>query len=216
MGTIVIAEADLSTKQPRAGARTILHFDLDAFFCSVEEILRPDLRGKAFVVAGRPEERGVVASASYPARRYGVHSAMPTARALRLVPGLVVVAPRHEKYAEASEQVMGLIRSAVPAVEQVSIDEAFLDVSDDPRPGADIAAKLQAEIRSRFDLPSSWGVASSKLVAKIATNVAKPGGPVRRLPSWRLCRWACCGGSGPRRRMCWPPAGCGPSVIWQG
>lgn len=168
----------MSTTRPRPAVRTILHFDLDAFFCSVEEILRPELRGKAFVVGGRPGERGVVASASYAARLHGIHSAMPTAQALRLVPGLVVVSPRHGRYAEYSERVMGLVRDAVPVMEQVSIDEAFLDVTDHPSPGVEVAAKLQTEIRRRFDLPSSWGVASSRLVAKIATNVGKPCGLV--------------------------------------
>ncbi len=101
---------------------------------------------------------------------------MPTARALRLLPGLKVVPPRHGVYGEYSDRVMELVRGAVPVMERISIDEAFLDVSDHPRPGVEVAACLQAEIRSRFALPSSWGVASNRLVAKIATNVGKPGG----------------------------------------
>lgn len=156
--------------------RTILHFDLDAFFCSVEAILNPQLRGQAFVVAGSPEERGVVSSASYPARKYGIRSAMPTAQALRLCPGLIVVRPRHRPYGEHSDRVMDLVRGSVPAMEQVSIDEAFLDVTDHPRPGREVAAGLQAEILRRFSLPTSWGVAPNKLVAKVATNVGKPNG----------------------------------------
>jgi DNA polymerase-4 len=156
--------------------RTILHFDLDAFFCSVEAILDPQLRGQAFVVAGSPEERGVVSSASYPARKYGIRSAMPTAQALRLCPGLIVVRPRHRQYGEHSDRVMDLVRGSVPAMEQVSIDEAFLDVTDHPRPGREVAAGLQAEILRRFSLPTSWGVAPNKLVAKVATNVGKPNG----------------------------------------
>ena len=156
--------------------RTILHFDLDAFFCSVEAILDPQLQGQAFVVAGSPEERGVVSSASYPARKYGIRSAMPTAQALRLCPGLIVVRPRHRPYGEHSDRVMDLVRGSVPAMEQVSIDEAFLDVTDHPRPGREVAAGLQAEILRRFSLPTSWGVAPNKLVAKVATNVGKPNG----------------------------------------
>ena len=157
-------------------ARTVLHVDLDSFFCSVEEILQPSLRGQAFVVAGRPEHRGVVASASYPARRHGIHSAMPTARALRLLPDLRVVPPRHGTYGDFSRKVMALLRESAPRVEPISVDEAFLDSSDDPRGGEAVASALQREIRHRFQLPSSWGVASNKLVAKIATNVGKPNG----------------------------------------
>ncbi|MEW6569198.1 MAG: DNA polymerase IV [Chloroflexota bacterium] len=175
---MVIGEASLSTARGRTAPRTILHFDLDAFFCSVEELLNPELRGRAFVVAGRPQERGVVSSASYPARRHGIHSAMPTAQALRLFPGLLVISPRHGVYGEHSDRVMDYVRDAVPVVEQISIDEAFLDVTDHPRPGHEVAVALQAEIRSRFSLPSSWGIASNKLVAKIATNVGKPGGMI--------------------------------------
>ncbi|MGH2605529.1 MAG: Y-family DNA polymerase, partial [Anaerolineales bacterium] len=157
-------------------ARTILHVDLDSFFCSVEEILQPSLRGQAFVVAGQPGHRGVVASASYPARRHGIRSAMPTAQALRLLPDLVVVPPRHGTYGDFSRKVMALLRESAPRVESISVDEAFLDASDDPRGGEAAASALQREIRHRFQLPSSWGVASNKLVAKIATNVGKPNG----------------------------------------
>jgi DNA polymerase-4 len=158
--------------------RVILHVDLDAFFCSVEELHHPELAGKPFIVGARPEQRGVVASASYPARVFGVHSAMPTARALRLCPSLIVVHPRHAAYSESSDRVMALLREAAPIVEQVSVDEAFLDVSDDPRGGLELAAVLQARIRSELHLPTSWGVATSRLVAKIATEVGKPNGLV--------------------------------------
>src|SRR5512144_907988 len=103
----------------------ILHLDLDAFFCAVEETRRPELRGKAFAVGGKPDERGVVASCSYAARVHGVHSAMPMSRAVRLVPGLVIVPGRHHLYSEVSKQVMARLRSLTPLVEQISIDEAF-------------------------------------------------------------------------------------------
>lgn len=155
---------------------TILHVDLDAFFCSVEEIRNPDLRGRPFVVGGRPEARGVVSSASYSSREFGIHSAMPTARAVRLCPDLIVLPPRHRMYAEVSAEVMALLRRSAPVVEQMSIDEAFLDVSDDPRPGEMVASRLQTDIKEKFGLPTSWGVASNKLVAKIATQVGKPRG----------------------------------------
>ncbi len=158
--------------------RTILHVDLDAFFCAVEEILDPSLKGVAFVVAGSPEGRGVVSSASYPARKFGVHSALPTARALRLCPGLVVVRHRHHVYGEYSERVMEILRQSVPVMEQISIDEAFLDVSGHPDPGEQVAASLQRRILGELQLPTSWGVAPNRLVAKIATNVGKPNGLV--------------------------------------
>lgn len=160
------------------GQRTILHVDLDAFYCAVEERLNPDLRGRPFVVGGRPEGRGVVASASYAARRYGIRSAMPTARALRLCPDLLVLPARGKLYQQASREVMARLRRETPLLEQVSIDEAYLDVSGDPRGGRAIAAALQEEIRQELGLPTSWGVATSKLVAKIATEVGKPGGLV--------------------------------------
>lgn len=156
--------------------RKILHVDLDAFFCSVEEILNPDLRGRPFVVGGTPQGRGVVASASYAAREFGVRSAMPTAQALRRCPGLVIVKSRHGTYGKYSRLVMKILLGAAPVVEQISIDEAFLDVSDDPTPGVDLARRLQTEILSLHGLPTSWGVASNKLVAKIASEIGKPHG----------------------------------------
>jgi DNA polymerase-4 len=152
--------------------------DLDAFFCSVEEVLRPELRDRAFVVGGSPEGRGVVASASYAAREYGIRSAMPTAQAIRRCPQLIVLPGRHGEYSKRSQGVMALLRDSAPLVEQLSIDEAFLDISDDPTPGEVVAAALQTEIQSRFNLPTSWGVATNKLVAKIATEVGKPQGLV--------------------------------------
>lgn len=156
--------------------RTILHVDLDAFYCSVEELLRPELTGQPFVVGGSPQGRGVVASASYTARAYGIRSAMPTSRALRLCPDLIVLSGRHAEYYKYSQRIMAFLRDSAPMVEQLSIDEAFLDVSDDPLGGEALAMKLQLEIDERFHLPTSWGVASNKLVAKIATEVGKPKG----------------------------------------
>lgn len=151
----------------------ILHLDLDAFFCAVEEQRDPSLRGKAFAVGGRPGERGVVASCSYAARRYGVRSAMPMSRAIKLCPGLIIVSQRHRAYGQVSDQVMDRLGSITPLVEQISIDEAFLDVSDLPRPGESLARQLQAIIRDELGLPCSLGVATNKLVAKIATDVGK-------------------------------------------
>lgn len=154
-------------------SRTILHLDLDAFYCAVEENQTPALRGKPFAVGGRPEERGVVSSCSYAARKFGVRSAMPMSRALRLCPGLVIVSGRHRLYGEVSEQVMAKLKGLTPLVEQISIDEAFLDLSGLDGPPERLARRLQAGIRDELGLPCSIGIASNKLVAKIATEVVK-------------------------------------------
>ena len=156
--------------------RLILHVDLDAFFCSVEELQRPELVGTAFAVGGAADQRGVISTCSYEARKYGVHSAMPTAQALRLCPHLTLLAARHQLYSEYSQRVMALFETETPLIEQISIDEAFLDFTGDRRPGGVIAAALKAAIREAVGLKCSFGVASNKLVAKIATNVGKPDG----------------------------------------
>jgi len=162
-------------------SRKVLHLDLDAFYCAVEEQRDPALRGKPFAVGGRPEERGVVSSCSYAARKFGVRSAMPMSRAVRLCPSLIVVPARHKAYGEVSRQVMERLHALTPLVEQISIDEAFLDVSDLSEPGEVIARRLQEVIRDEFGLPCSLGVAANKLVAKIASDVgkaaARSGGP---------------------------------------
>ncbi len=153
--------------------RRIIHLDLDAFFCAVEEKYKPHLRGKPFAVGGNPQGRGVVASCSYAARRFGVRSAMPMARAIRLCPGLIVVKSRHGKYSEESKQVMLRLRAVTSLVQQISIDEAFLDVTRLDESAEMIAHHLQQNIRKELGLPCSIGVASNKLVAKIATDVGK-------------------------------------------
>ena len=159
-------------------SRTIIHVDLDAFFCSVEELLDPSLKSTAFAVGGAADQRGVISTASYEARKFGVHSALPTARALRLCPHLKLLPGRHRLYGEYSRRVMAFFDQETPLVEQISIDEAFLDFTGDARPGGKIAATLQARIAAETGLPSSFGVATNKLVAKIATNVGKPKGLV--------------------------------------
>jgi DNA polymerase IV len=153
--------------------RTILHLDLDAFFCSVEELHDPTLRGKAFAVGGSPEERGVVASCSYAARRKGVRSAMPMSRALRLCPGLLIIHHHHGHYGEMSHQVMQRLQDLSPLMEQISVDEAFVDISDRNEPSEAIARRLQQRVNDELGLPCSIGVATGKLVAKIATDVGK-------------------------------------------
>ncbi len=158
---------------PLASPRKILHLDLDAFFCAVEEGRDPALRGKAFAVGGRPDERGVVASCSYAARRFGVRSAMPMSRALKLCPGLLILPSRHKAYQAVSQKVMARLGALTPLVEQISIDEAFLDMTDLPESGEALARQLQALIRDELGLPCSVGVATNKLIAKIATDVGK-------------------------------------------
>lgn len=153
--------------------RKILHFDLDAFFCAVEEQHNPALAGLPFAVGGRPDQRGVVASCSYAARMAGVRSAMPMSQALRLCPGLVIVDSRMGNYGAVSRQVMGILHELTPLVEQISIDEAFLDVSSRAEDGLALARELQRRVRDESGLPASLGVATNKLVAKIATDVGK-------------------------------------------
>jgi len=153
--------------------RTVLHIDLDAFFCAVEENQDPSLRGKAFAVGGKPDERGVVASCSYAARRNGVRSAMPMSKAIRLSPGLLIVPSRHRLYGEVSRQVMAILHDQTPLVEQISIDEAFLDISDIHQDPERFGRGLQARIRDEVHLPCSVGIAPNKLLAKLATEVGK-------------------------------------------
>src|SRR5829696_4342690 len=154
-------------------ARTILHLDLDAFFCAVEENQNPSLRGRAFAVGGKPDERGVVASCSYAARRNGVRSAMPMSKAIRLSPGLIIVSSRHSHYSEVSRQVMAILREQTALVEQISIDEAFLDISDLRDEPERFGRGLQGRILNELHLPCSIGIAPNKLLAKLATEVGK-------------------------------------------
>lgn len=163
--------------------RTILHLDLDAFYCAVEEQRDPSLIGKPFAVGGRPESRGVVASCSYAARRFSVRSAIPMAQAVRLCPTLIVVRPDFPAYRAMSREVMARLHALTTLVEQISIDEAFLDVSAQAESGDVLAARLQATIRDELNLSCSLGVASNKLVAKIATDVGKAAVRSGRSPS---------------------------------
>jgi DNA polymerase-4 len=156
----------------------ILHVDMDAFFVEVERLENPSRRDKPVAVGGRGK-RGVIASASYEARKLGVHSAQPTAIALRLCPGLVVITPDHNRYGAVSEQVFDIFRSYTPYVEGLSVDEAFLDVLGlrfhfvSP---VEVGQAVRARIRSELGLPASVGVAATKFMAKLASESAKPDG----------------------------------------
>ena len=156
-----------------AEIRRIIHLDLDAFFCAVEEKFNPDLKGKAFAVGGRPDKRGVVASCSYPARKYGVHSAMPMAQAVRICPDLMVVSSSYHSYSAESKVVMEYLQNISSLIEQISIDEAFLDITASNASTNQIASQIQDKIRYEFSLPNSIGAASNKLVAKIANDYGK-------------------------------------------
>ncbi len=161
----------------------ILHVDMDAFFVEVERLRDPALRDRAVVVGGAGE-RSVVAAASYEARRFGIHSAMPMTRARRRCPGLVVVPPDHGRYREVSEEVFAVFHSFTPLVEGLSLDEAFLDVGGlrkhYPSP-VSVAEAIRASVRGDVGLPASVGVAPSKFLAKLASEAAKPDG-IRHVP----------------------------------
>jgi DNA polymerase-4 len=159
--------------------RRILHIDMDAFYASVEQRDKPELRGKPVAVGGDPNRRGVVAAASYEARKFGVRSAIPMARAVRLCPQLIVVPSDFKRYREASETVFEIFRSVTPLVEPLSLDEAYLDVTENAwgeTLGKVVAQRLKAAIREATGLTASAGVAPNKFLAKIASAWKKPDG----------------------------------------
>ncbi|MGA7801118.1 MAG: DNA polymerase IV [Gammaproteobacteria bacterium] len=165
---------------PAASApATIIHVDMDAFYASVEVRDRPELAGRPVIVGGTPEGRGVVAAANYEARRYGVHSAMPAATARRLCPQAVVLPVRMAHYAAVSRHIRDIFRRYTPLVEPLSLDEAFLDVAASARlfgPVAGIGRRIKQDIAVELGLVASVGVATNKFLAKIASDLDKPGG----------------------------------------
>lgn len=159
--------------------RKIIHIDMDAFFASVEQRDRPELRGRPVIVGGSPARRGVVSTCSYEARRFGVHSAMPSASAFRLCPGAVFIEPDHRRYVEESRRIMEIFGEVTRTVEQVSIDEAYLDVTENSfgwSSATRIARYIRNAIRTRTGLTASAGVSYNKFLAKVASDYRKPDG----------------------------------------
>jgi nucleotidyltransferase/DNA polymerase involved in DNA repair len=162
--------------------RQVIHLDLDAFFAAVEVLLNPALAGKPLIVAmGNPRGRGVVSTASYEARAFGVHSAMPLFRAAQLCPQATIVPPNFRAYSDYSRRVMGIMREYSPLLEQVSIDEAYLEIPPE-QDAAEIAREIQRRVKAEIGLDGTVGVASNKLAAKIACNTVKPRGLVAVAP----------------------------------
>jgi DNA polymerase-4 len=152
---------------------------MDAFYASVEQRDKPELRGRPVAVGGQPDQRGVVAAASYEARQFGVRSAIPMSRAVRLCPQLIIVRPDFERYREASQNVFAIFRAVTPLVEPLSLDEAYLDVTENAwgeALGQTVARRLKAEIKAATGLTASAGVAPNKFLAKIASAWKKPDG----------------------------------------
>ncbi|HXA96329.1 MAG TPA: DNA polymerase IV [Candidatus Dormibacteraeota bacterium] len=164
-----------------SAARTVLHVDMDAFYASVEQRDQPELRGRPVIVGADPSGRGVVSAASYEARRFGVHSAMPIGRAARLCPDAAFLPVDMDKYAAVSRQVMAILADFTPLLEPVSIDEAFLDVTGTEGlhgDGAAVARTIKSRVAFALRLTASVGVAANKFVAKVASDLRKPDGLV--------------------------------------
>ncbi|TAL23510.1 MAG: DNA polymerase IV [Nitrospirae bacterium] len=158
--------------------RRILHIDMDAFFAAVEQKRHPDLIGKPVVIGGSgdPTQRGVVSTASYEARKFGIHSAMPLRTAYKLCPQAVFLPVDYEEYSRVSAEVKNILREFSPIMEDVGIDEAFLDISDIPEASEEISRKIKDRIKSELDITCSIGIAGNKLLAKIASDLRKPDG----------------------------------------
>jgi DNA polymerase-4 len=175
------AKHEAPTGEVAESSSAILHIDMDAFFVSVELLFRPDLHGLPVVVGGQRDQRGVVSSASYEARRFGIHSAMPLRTAAKLCPHAIFLDGHHDLYGQWSDRVAEILAKFSPTVEMASIDEAYLDLSGTERlhgPPLAAAHKLLREITSTTSLPCSGGLGATRLVAKVASDQAKPRGLV--------------------------------------
>ena len=158
--------------------RWILHIDMDAFFAAVEEKKHPELKGKPIVIGGSgdPTKRGVVSTASYEARKYGIHSALPLRTAYNLCPEAVFLAVDYDEYSRVSQTIKNVLKEISPIMEDVGIDEAFLDLSEIDKPSEEIAQEIKKRIMEETGLTCSIGIASNKLLAKIASDMQKPDG----------------------------------------
>ena len=160
--------------------RKIIHIDMDAFYATVEQRDNPEYRGRALVVGGLPEGRGgVVATASYEARKFGIHSAMPSKQALKLCPDAIFIRPRFQAYKEASQKIREIFSRYTDLVEPLSLDEAYLDVTSDKMgigSAIEIARQIKQAIKNELQLSASAGVSINKFIAKIASDIKKPDG----------------------------------------
>ena len=159
--------------------RQIIHFDMDAFYASVEQFDNPDLAGKPVIVGGDPQKRGVVSAASYEARKFGVHSAMPMSQAIRLCPNAIVLPVRMKRYAELSRQIHDIFQKFTPEIEPISLDEAFLDITGSLQlfgSAEKIGRDIKLQIKEQLGLVASVGIAPNKFLAKLASDLDKPDG----------------------------------------
>lgn len=172
------------TETVKQSVRTIFHIDLDAFFVTVEQVLNPSLRNKPVIVGGRPGGRGVVASASYECRKFGVHAAMPLARAQKLCPQAIFLTGNYRKYAEFSDKFMSILSDYSPSMESGGLDEAYLDVTGCENFGLwrNLALTIKERIKKETGLVASVGIAPCKVVAKVASDLSKPDGLIEVLP----------------------------------
>ena len=162
-----------------AESRQIIHVDMDAFYASVEQLDNPDLMGKAVIVGGDPKQRGVVSAASYEARKFDIHSAMPMSQAVRLCPNAIVLPVRMKRYVELSQQIHAIFEKFTPQIEPISLDEAFLDVAGSLKlfgSAEKIGRDIKYQIKDQLGLVASVGIATNKFLAKLASDLDKPDG----------------------------------------
>jgi DNA polymerase-4 len=162
-----------------AGTRYIIHVDMDAFYASVEQLDNPEFIGKPVIVGGDPKQRGVVSAASYGAREFGVHSAMPMSKAIRLCPNAIVLPVRMKRYVELSQQIHAIFEKFTPQIEPISLDEAFLDVTESLQlfgSAEKIGRDIKHQIKEQLGLVASVGIAANKFLAKLASDLDKPDG----------------------------------------
>lgn len=160
-------------------SRRIIHIDMDAFYASVEQLDNPELKGKPVIVGAKPEQRGVVAAASYEARKYGIHSAMPTSRAVKLCPDIIILPVRMQRYTEISNHIHKIFYDYTPDIEPISLDEAFLDITGSVSlfgSAEKIGREIKSRIKEELGLISSVGIAENKFLAKLASDLDKPDG----------------------------------------